>query len=154
QDCLSQAPGADVAALGVSNQRESVIAWNSSTGEPAGPCIVWQCRRTAARCQELAEKGCGPLIQERSGLAIDPLFSSTKAAWLLENAKSKEDLLVGTVDSWLLWNLTRGSVHATDVSNASRMQLMNLSRADWDADLLTIFGVPPQSLPQIRPSSG
>ena len=131
-DCLAQAGDAEIAAVGVSNQRESVVAWDRRTGEPAGPCITWQCRRTAPFCEELRARGLEALIRERSGLPVDPLFSASKARWLLTkiaNGTARAaagDLCIGTVDSWLLWNLTGGAVHATDASNASRTQLLNL----------------------------
>jgi len=159
-ECLEKAPKGAIAAIGISNQRESVVAWDRRTGTPVGPCIIWQCRRTANKCRELLNCDQAALIQELSGLGIDPLFSASKAAWLLhhtdDGVKRARDgeLLVGTVDSWLLWNLTRGAVHATDVSNASRTQLMNLARAEWDGRLLDAFGIPPACLPEIRPSSG
>jgi glycerol kinase len=159
-ECLEKLDGAAVAAIGISNQRESVVAWYRKSGAPAGPCIIWQCRRTSERCRELAQAGCADEIRQRSGLGIDPLFSASKAAWLLQHAadgvaRARDgELLIGTVDSWLLWNLTRGALHATDVSNASRTQLMNLACAQWDPSLLDAFGIPVACLPEIRPSSG
>jgi glycerol kinase len=159
-ECLEKVGDAAIAAVGISNQRESIIAWGRRTGMPAGPCIVWQCRRTAVECRELQKSEQAGLIAELSGLGIDPLFSASKAAWLLRHAEDgmsrarDGELLVGTVDSWLLWNLTRGAVHATDVSNASRTQLMNLARAEWDRRLLDVFGIPAGCIPEIRSSSG
>jgi glycerol kinase len=159
-ECLEKAGNGAVAAIGMSNQRESIVAWDRRTGAPTGPCIAWQCRRTADKCRELLKSEQASLIQELSGLGIDPLFSASKAAWLLRHAKDgisrarNGDLLIGTVDSWLLWNLTRGTVHATDVSNASRTQLMNLATAQWDSRLLDAFGIPAACLPEIRLSSG
>ena len=159
-ECFGQAGNGAIAAIGISNQRESVVAWDRRTGAPAGPCVVWQCRRTADKCRELLDSGQASLIQELSGLGIDPLFSASKAAWLLNHAtdgmsRARDgELLVGTVDSWLLWNLTRSAVHATDVSNASRTQLLNLARAQWDSRLLDAFGIPAACLPEIRSSSG
>jgi glycerol kinase len=159
-DCLGQVPEGEIVAIGISNQRESVVAWDRATGKPLGACIVWQCRRTAAKCAELNERGHNSFIQERSGLAIDPLFSSSKIDWLLghiEDGHSRAgrgELCAGTVDSWLLWNLTGGTVHGTDATNASRMQLLNLRRVEWDADLLKLFGVPEACLPRVLPSSG
>ncbi len=159
-DCLAQAAGCDVDAVGVTNQRESIVAWDRENGRPAGPCIVWQCRRTAAFCDDLRRNGLEPAIRERSGLPVDPLFSASKAAWLIENIANAEaraaagDLCLGTVDSWLLWNLTGGAVHATDLSNASRTQLLNLTQRQWDNELTGIFSVPVASLPELRPSSG
>jgi len=159
-ECLEKTSGATIGAIGISNQRESVVAWDRRTAMPVGPCIIWQCRRTTGRCRELLESEYAALIRELSGLGIDPLFSAAKAEWLLHHTEDGRrrardgEILVGTVDSWLLWNLTRGAVHATDVSNASRTQLMNLSRAQWDGQLLNVFGVPAACLPEIRPSSG
>lgn len=159
-ECLSQAPDANIAALGITNQRESAIVWDRRTGEPAGPCVIWQCRRTAPFCAELRERGLSDLIQERTGLAVDPLFSASKIRWLLsgihrgfERAAAGE-LCAGTVDSWLLWRFTSGAVHATDATNASRTQLLNLRTAQWDNDLLGIFKIPANCLPEVRPSSG
>jgi glycerol kinase len=158
-ECAGSVPEADIAALGISNQRETVVAWDRRTGEPVGPCIVWQCRRTAPICDELRARGLEGLIRERSGQPVDPLFSATKAAWLLaaiEDGGAKAaagDICIGTVDSWLLWKLTGGAVHATDPSNASRTQLLNLRSAVWDRELLDIFGIPPACLPEIHDSN-
>jgi glycerol kinase len=158
-ECLETAGSVDVAAVAVTNQRESVLAWSRSTGQPVGPCIVWQCRRTAEICATLRERGLQTLIAERTGLTIDPLFSASKARWLLDHlpdgAKraAAGEICIGTVDSWLLWNLTGGTVHATDTSNASRTQLLNLRTADWDPELLEAFGIPAAALPQVGPSS-
>jgi len=155
--CLLQIAPAQPTVIGISNQRETILAWDRSTGEPLGPAIVWQCRRTTDFCQQLREKGLEPLLRERTGLTIDPLFSATKARWLLrqirEQGISPDDICLGTVDSWLLWNLTAGAVHATDVSNAARTQLFNLRTAIWDEELLSLFEVPPGALPEIRRSS-
>ncbi len=153
EGCLAQVPEARIAAIGISNQRESVVVWDRRTGRPAGPCVVWQCRRTAVYCEELRARGLEAWLRERTGLGIDPLYSASKAAWLLARAGSG-DSLVGTVDSWLLWRLTGGAVHATDLTNASRTQLLNLRRAAWDPELLDLFGIPARSLPEVRPSSG
>jgi glycerol kinase len=159
-DCLEQAPGTKIAATGISNQRESVVVWDRKTGEPAGPCIVWQCRRTANFCDELRRRGLGDMIRARSGQPIDPLFSASKVAWLLsriEDGRSRAragELCAGTVDSWLLWNLTGGKVHTTDASNASRTQLLSLQAVAWDRELLELFDIPAACLPEVRPSSG
>jgi len=159
-DCMAQAGGAEIAAVGITNQRESVVVWDRLTGVPAGPCVVWQCRRTVPFCEELRRRGLERSIRERSGLPVDPLFSGSKAAWLLQNIPdgvaraSAGDLRVGTIDSWLLWNLTGGAVHATDASNASRTQLLNLRRCAWDGELLKTFGIPDACLPEVRASSG
>jgi glycerol kinase len=160
EDCLAQADGAEIAALGISNQRESVVVWDRRTGEPAGPCVTWQCRRTSAFCDELRRRGLGSEIQRRSGLAIDPLFSGSKIRWLLDHIPggmaraAAGELCAGTVDSWLLWNLTGGSAHRTDASNASRTQLLNLQECAWDEYLLDLFGIPRACLPEVGPSSG
>jgi glycerol kinase len=159
-DCMALAAGAEIVAVGITNQRESVVVWDRLTGLPAGPCVVWQCRRTVSFCEELRRRGLEFSIRERSGLPVDPLFSGSKAAWLLENIPdgvtraSAGDLCVGTIDSWLLWNLTGGSVHATDASNASRTQLLNLKLCRWDSELLKIFSVPDTCLPEVRSSNG
>jgi glycerol kinase len=159
-ECLAQAPGAEIAAIGITNQRESVVAWDRDTGAPIGPCITWQCRRTAPFCSEMCARGFDSLVRARTGLAIDPLFSASKIRWLLTHARESGHgadpgkLCAGTVDSWLLWNLTGGAVHATDPSNASRTQLLNLGQVQWDTDLLDLFEVPAACLPRIQPSSG
>ncbi|MBL0160410.1 MAG: glycerol kinase GlpK [Bryobacterales bacterium] len=158
-DCLEQVQGTEVAAVGVTNQRESVIVWDRRSGEPAGPCITWQCRRTAAFCAELHERGLDRLIRERSGQPIDPLFSASKAAWLLahipdgHSRAAAGELCMGTVDSWLLWRLSGGARHATDPSNASRTQLLNLRSVGWDAELAKVFGIPAACLPTLHASS-
>jgi glycerol kinase len=158
--CLAQIDGAEIAAIGVSNQRESVIVWDKHTGKPVAPCVVWQCRRTDAICSELRARGLESTIREKSGLSIDPLFSGSKIAWLLGHVPdghkraARGELCAGTVDSWLLWNLTGGAVHTTDASNASRTQLLNLRSVEWDDELLNLFNVPKACLPEIRPSGG
>lgn len=158
--CLAQANQPEIAAIGVSNQRESVVVWDRRSGEPIGPCIVWQCRRTEALCSDLRAKGCESTIREKSGLSIDPLFSGSKIGWLLAHTSdgfekaADGDFCAGTVDSWLLWKLTGGAVHATDASNASRTQLLNLTSTQWDDHLLRLFKVPRACLPEVRPSSG
>lgn len=158
-ECLAKAGDVRPEAIGISNQRESVVAWDRRTGEPVGPCVVWQCRRTAPFCDALREAGHAELLQRRTGLAIDPLFSASKARWLLNQTPdgigraANGELAVGTVDSWLLWNLTGGTVHATDLTNASRTQLMDLRKLRWDPELMAIFGIPAAALPTLRPSS-
>jgi glycerol kinase len=158
--CIQQVEPAEIAAIGISNQRESAVVWDRRTGRPAGPCVIWQCRRTAAICAQLRESGQDSFIQERSGLAIDPLFSASKIAWLLDHVEdgrrraARGELCAGTVDSWLLWNLTGGATHSTDASNASRTQLLNLQQAAWDSDLTELFHIPVSCLPEVRPSSG
>ncbi|WP_321475820.1 glycerol kinase GlpK [uncultured Paludibaculum sp.] len=158
-ECLAQAGNAEVAAVGLSNQRESAVAWDRRTGEPVGPCVVWQCRRTAGFCDELRGLGLEPLIRERSGLTLDPLFSASKLHWILTHTPDglaravTGELCAGNVDSWLLWNLTSGASFATDASNASRTQLMNLATCAWDPELLRIFDIPPACLPRVQASS-
>ena len=145
--------------IAVSNQRESVVVWDAATGVPVGPCILWQCRRTSDRCARLREAGLEAEIVDRSGLAIDSLFSAAKIAWLMDQAPdgraraARGELRAGTIDSWLLWNLTGGR-HATDVSNASRTQLFNLDTLSWDARLSEIFDVPLAILPEVLASDG
>lgn len=157
--CLEQAAGCELAALGVSNQRESVVVWERRTGTLVGPCIVWQCRRTAAFCDELRTNGAEDCIRTRSGLPLDPLFSASKIRWLLESVPdglkraADGELCAGTVDSWLLWNLTSGGVHATDMSNASRTQLFSIAACGWDADLTGLFDIPRACLPSVKPST-
>jgi glycerol kinase len=146
--------------VAVTNQRESVLVWDRATGRPLGPCIVWQCRRTSAFCDALRRRGLQGMIEARTGLTIDPLFSATKIRWLLDaipNGRPRAlagELCAGTVDSWVLWNLTGGAVHACDATNASRTQLYGLEAYDWDDELLEVFAIPRRILPQVRPSSG
>lgn len=150
----------EVSALGITNQRETTVLWERSTGRPVHPAIVWQDRRTAGRCRELREGGVEGAVREKTGLLLDPYFSATKLAWLLEEvdgaraAAERGDLAFGTVDSWLLWRLTGGRVHATDTTNASRTLLFDVRELAWDDDLLELFGVPRSLLPEVRPSSG
>jgi glycerol kinase len=157
--CLDQIPGSQPVAVGLANQRESVVMWDRRTGEPLGPCVSWQCRRSAPLCEELNRQGHDAWVRERTGLAIDPMFSAGKARWLLDQAKDGRararggEVCIGTVDSWILWNLTGGEVFATDHTNASRTQLFALRQLGWDPELLDLFGVPAVALPHIRPSS-
>ena len=145
-----------VAAIGITNQRETVLAWNRSTGEPYGTAIVWQDRRTAARCDQLAAEGKLPLVRSITGLVLDPYFSGSKIEWLLANRDIPVDdqLAFGTIDSWLVWNLTGGQVHATDTTNASRTLLFDIRALEWSTELCSLFGVPMHSLPTVMPSSG
>ena len=140
----------DLDAIGITNQRETTVLWERRTGRPVANAIVWQDRRTADACAALP----AGLLRERTGLLPDPYFSATKLAWLLDGDGSAEGLAFGTVDSWLIWQLTGGEVHATEPTNASRTLLCALDTLDWDADLLELFGVPDEVLPAIRPSSG
>lgn len=150
----------DVAAVGITNQRETTILWDRATGEPIANAIVWQDRRTADYCQRLIVEGRQEWFRERTGLPLDPYFSGSKIAWLLENipgAKERAErgeLAFGTPDTWLIWHLTGGAVHATDPTNASRTLLYNLHIGDWDDELLAVFGIPRSLLPRIVPSSG
>ncbi|MGB8955510.1 MAG: glycerol kinase GlpK [Tumebacillaceae bacterium] len=148
-----------VAAVGITNQRETTVIWDRETGQPVGPAIVWQCRRTAERCDELTRQGHAGMIREKTGLVVDAYFSATKAEWMLnqqpelrERAKDGE-LLFGTIDTWILWNLSGKRLHLTDVSNASRTMLFNIHTLDWDDELLELFGIPRAMLPQVRASS-
>jgi glycerol kinase len=150
------AEGGEVAAIGITNQRETVLAWSRRTGAPYGTAIVWQDRRTAARCDELAAAGHLPLVRERTGLVLDPYFSGTKAEWLLahRDIPVDDDLAIGTVDAWLVWNLTGGAVFATDISNASRTMLCDIRTRRWDPELCELLHVPIHALAEIVPSSG
>jgi glycerol kinase len=145
-----------IAAIGITNQRETVVAWDRTTGEPYANAIVWQDRRTAARCAELAAQGHLDLVRSRTGLVLDPYFSGTKFEWLLtEGAVERSDhLALGTIDAWLLWNLTGGEVFATDPTNASRTMLFDIVERRWDSELCDLLHVPESALPDVRPSSG
>ncbi len=150
----------EIQAIGITNQRETTILWNKKTGEPVHNAIVWQCRRTAAISKELRDAGYSGVVADKTGLLLDPYFSGTKVKWLLENVPQAKkladsgDLAFGTVDTWLLWNLTRGEVHATDVTNAARTMMFNIHTLAWDDELLTMLGVPRGILPKVVPSSG
>jgi glycerol kinase len=156
----AEATGGRVAALGITNQRETTVLWERATGRPLHPAIVWQDRRTAAACDDLRARGAEPGIREKTGLLLDPYFSATKLAWLLEHvegareAAERGELAFGTVDSWLIWNLTGGRVHVTDATNASRTLLFDLREQRWDEELLDTFGIPAAVLPEVRDSSG
>ena len=143
--------GRDLDAIGIANQRETVVAWDPATGEPLHRALVWQDRRTAGRCRELREAGHEPLVRERTSLVLDPYFSGTKIEWLLRNVEGAERAVFGTVDSWLLFKLT--GHHATDRTNASRTMLFDIRRLEWDAELCELFGVDPGRLPEPLPSS-
>ena len=153
------ATAADVAAIGITNQRETTILWNRRTGRPIHNAIVWQCRRTAPYCDQLREEGWTQPIQEKTGLVIDPYFSGTKIRWLLEHVPGARelaeagDLLFGTVETWLIWKLTGGKVHVTDYSNASRTMLFNIHTLSWDEEILQKLEIPASILPQAVPSS-
>ena len=150
----------DVAAIGITNQRETVVLWDRETGHPLGRAIVWQCRRTAARCDQIRMDGFDQMLRERTGLVTDAYFSGTKIAWLLENIPGareragRGELACGTIDTWLIWNLTGGRTHATDVSNASRTLLFNIHTLAWDAAILRYFQIPASLLAEVYSSSG
>lgn len=149
----------NIAAIGITNQRETTVVWDRNTGVPIYNAIVWQDRRTAFFCDELKENGTDKLIQQKTGLVVDAYFSATKIKWILDNVEgarekaNKGELCFGTIDTWLIWNLTKGQVHVTDVSNASRTMLCNIHTLQWDGELQEIFGIPGNMLPQIRSSS-
>jgi len=149
----------DVAAIGITNQRETVIVWERATGKPIHPAIVWQDRRTANRCAALQESGVGEDVSSKTGLVLDPYFSATKVGWILDNVAGartraeRGELAFGTVDSWLIWHLTSGQRHVTDVTNASRTLLFNIVKGAWDQELLSIFGIPESMLPEVVWSS-
>jgi glycerol kinase len=149
------AAGRPVAAIGITNQRETVVAWDRRTGRPLHRAVVWQDRRTAHRCDELAEAGHLPFVRERTGLVLDPYFSGTKMAWLLREGgvEAGPDLALGTVDSWLVWKLTGGAAFVTDPSNASRTMLYDIRARAWSAELAELLGVPLHALAEVRPSS-
>lgn len=149
----------EIAAIGITNQRETTICWNRHTGMPICPAIVWQCRRTAQYCEQLEKLGYQEMIHEKTGLKLDAYFSATKLRWILqevpnamEQAKNG-DLLFGTVETWLIWNLTKGKVHVTDYSNASRTMMFNIHTLTWDQEILDLLDIPRQMLPEVRPSS-
>lgn len=147
---------ADIAAIGITNQRETTILWDRETGEPVYNAIVWQDRRTAEMCQKLIEDGCETRITNKTGLLLDPYFSASKVAWILNNVEGvrqraeKGELAFGTVDSWLIWNLTEGQSHFTDATNASRTMLYNIHTGDWDDELLALFNIPRSLLPEVQ----
>jgi glycerol kinase len=149
----------EVAAIGITNQRETTILWDRQTGKPVYNAIVWQCRRTSDMCDELKKKGWEKYIRENTGLVIDAYFSGTKIKWILDNVEGARkkaengDLIFGNIDTWLIWNLTRGKVHVTDYSNASRTMLFNIKELQWDKKILQELDIPPALLPEVKPSS-
>ena len=155
---IGATPG-DIAAIGITNQRETTVVWNRHTGKPLCNAIVWQCRRTAAYCDQLKARGLTDSIRSKTGLVIDPYFSGTKIRWILENVPGareqarRGDLLFGTVETWLIWKLTGGKVHVTDYSNASRTMLFNINTLQWDPQILALLDIPANMLPEARPSS-
>ncbi|MBP3853429.1 MAG: glycerol kinase GlpK [Erysipelotrichaceae bacterium] len=148
-----------IAGIGITNQRETTIVWDKNTGEPVYNAIVWQCRRSAAYCDSLVEKGYADFFKKKTGLLIDAYFSGTKIKWILDHVEGareraeKGELLFGTVDTWLIWNLTKGQVHVTDVSNASRTLLFNIHTLEWDEEILELLDIPRSMLPEVKPSS-
>lgn len=150
----------DIATIGITNQRETLVVWNRHTGKPIYNAIVWQCRRTANICDELKEKGMEDIIYKKTGLVIDAYFSATKLSWILNQVPGamamaeNGDLLAGTIDTWLIWNFTKGKVHATDYTNASRTMLFNIDELCWDEDLMEILEIPYSMLPEVKDSSG
>lgn len=150
---------ADIAAIGITNQRETTVVWDRETGEPVCPAIVWQCRRTAPMADALAASGWAEKIRQKTGLVPDAYFSGTKLRWILDKVPGARQgaeegrLLFGTIDSWLIWKLTGGRAHVTDVTNASRTMLFDIRRLRWDPELLELFGIPEQMLPRVQPSS-
>jgi glycerol kinase len=149
----------DIRGVGITNQRETTVAWERATGKPLAPAIVWQCRRSAEICDRLRDAGHAEILRQKTGLVLDPYFSATKMRWMLENVAGLEgrmregDVCFGTVDSWLIWKLTNGALHVTDLSNASRTMLCNLDTGDWDDELLALFGISKDALPRIVGSS-
>lgn len=150
----------EIAAIGITNQRETTVVWNKNTGKPVYNAIVWQCRRTASICDRLKEEGWEDKIREKTGLVIDAYFSATKIKWILDNVEGaresaeKGELLFGTIDTWIIWNLTRGKVHATDYSNASRTMMYNINNLEWDEEILEKLEIPKSMLPEVKDSSG
>ncbi len=151
--------GASIAAIGITNQRETTIVWDRETGQPIYNAIVWQDRRTADFCDQLKEQGLEEKVRAKTGLPIDSYFSATKIRWILDNVEGAREkakqgrLAFGTVDSWLVWNFTKGGLHVTDVTNASRTMLFNIHTLQWDDELLDALDIPRSMLPEVRPSS-
>ena len=153
-EAIARVPGVEVAAIGITNQRETTVLWDRTTGRAVANAIVWQDRRTAETCDALRAEGHEPLFRERTGLMLDAYFSGTKLRWLLDRVGDHGSLAFGTVDSWLIWRLTSGGAHVTDPTNASRTLMFDIRRQTWDDELLDILRVPRTLLPQVRPSSG
>ena len=156
---LAGASAGDIAAIGITNQRETTIVWDRQTGEPVCPAIVWQCRRTSEYCDALRAKGLTEIFREKTGLVIDAYFSGTKLKWILDHVEGareraeKGELLFGTVETWLIWKLTKGKVHVTDYSNASRTMLFNIQTLSWDKEILRELEIPAGMLPEDRKST-
>src|SRR5947209_17152635 len=159
EECLAAVDDPRPAAIAITNQRESVVLWERQSGRPLSPVISWQCRRTADFCSQLRARGLESFFAERTGLGVDPLFSASKMNWLLDHSADGRrraesgELCLGTMDSWVLWNVTGGQVHACDVTNASRTQLFDIHKLDWGEDLLALFDIPRAALPEVCPSS-
>jgi glycerol kinase len=153
------AEASDIASIGITNQRETTVVWNKNTGKPVYNAIVWQCRRTSNMVDELKERGLAETFKAKTGLILDAYFSGTKVKWILDNVEGaredaeKGNLLFGTIDTWLIWNLTKGQVHVTDYSNASRTLLFNIHTLEWDKEILEILNIPASMLPEVKPSS-
>lgn len=151
--------GKNIAAIGITNQRETVVVWDKKTGEPVYNAIVWQDKRTSEYCDQLKAEGKEKMIQEKTGLIIDAYFSGTKVKWILDNVEGARekaeagDLILGTIDSWIIWNFTKGELHVTDVTNASRTMLFNINTMEWDDELLELFNIPKTMLPEVKDSS-
>jgi glycerol kinase len=161
QEALSKAGlgGNDIAAIGITNQRETTVVWDKNTGKPVYNAIVWQCRRTASICDDIKAKGLAETVREKTGLVVDAYFSGTKVKWILDNVEGarekaeKGELIFGNIDTWLIWNLTKGKVHVTDYSNASRTMLFNIHDLKWDKEILAELNIPVSMLPEAKPSS-
>ena len=161
REALSKAgfTAGDIDSIGITNQRETTVVWDKETGEPVYNAIVWQCRRTADYCKQLKKDGLNVMFKQHTGLLIDPYFSGTKLRWILQNVEGareraeRGELLFGTIETWLIWNLTGRRVHVTDYSNASRTMLFDIHKKQWDQEILDYFGIPASMLPQVRPSS-
>lgn len=155
-----QATYKDIAAIGITNQRETTVVWDKISGLPIHPALVWQCRRTAPYCDTLKEQGLTDFFHKKTGLLIDAYFSATKLKWILDHVEGareraeKGELLFGTIDTWLIWNLSKGEIHATDYSNAARTMLFNIQTLKWDEEILSFFSIPKKMLPEVKPSSG
>ncbi|RKN65118.1 glycerol kinase [Paenibacillus ginsengarvi] len=158
-EAASGLDAADIAAIGITNQRETTVVWDKATGKPLHRAIVWQCRRTSEMCEQLRREGWDHTIRMKTGLVTDPYFSGTKLKWILDHVPGVREkaeageALFGTIDTWLIWNLTEGRAHVTDVSNASRTMLFNIHDLEWDRDILAKFGIPAAMLPEVKPSS-
>jgi glycerol kinase len=152
-DCLRAAGGITPAAIAICNQRESVVGWDRSTGDACGPVISWQDARTADTCARLEKAGCGPTVRRRTGLSLDPMFSAPKMSWLRESADRRVPLALGTIESWLIWQLTGGRVFACEAGNASRTLLYDLAEMNWNDELLAMFDIPRSALPLVRGSN-